>query len=74
MQENKTLNLKCFRYFIRYQAEGVCMSSLSGLVMVCASFNISLTDHISWQEAICKPDSLLCDKKSNFSLTERENT
>lgn len=30
--------------------------------------------HMYWQEAICKPDSLLCDKKCNFSLPEKENT
>lgn len=27
-----------------------------------------------WQEVIGKPDSLLCDKKSEFSLREQENT
>lgn len=38
------------------------------------TFNISLSVHMCWQEAICKPDSLLCDKKCNFSLPEKENT
>lgn len=27
-----------------------------------------------WQETICKPDTLLGDKKSDFGLTEEENT
>lgn len=58
-----------------YQVERLCTFSLSGTgVVFFASFNISLSVHMCWQEAICKPDSLLCDKKSDFSLTEQENT
>lgn len=38
------------------------------------TFYISLSVHMCCQEAICKPDSVLCDKKCNFSLPEKENT
>lgn len=76
MHDTKPLNLKHFRGFIIQaltdQVEGLCTSNLSTRALLSASVNIGLSVHMCWQEAICKPNSLLSDKKSHFSLTKKK--
>lgn len=64
-------NLKYFRYFI---ADSDIRLRCLHTQTVWGTFDISLSVHMCWQGAICKPDTLLCDRKCNFSLPEKENT
>lgn len=77
MHGKETLNLKYCTFYhpdsgirLKVSARSTCQV----LVQISASFNISPSVHMRWQEAICKPDSLLCDEKSDVSLTEQGNT